>query len=258
LQENLYKIPANTKFIGKKIIYLPTCHSTNDIATGLLAQIEEGTVVITSNQTAGKGQRGNHWEAEAGANLTFSVVLRPIFLPLGKQFYFNMCVALAISEALLPLLGEQSMNLKLKWSNDIYFQNYKLGGVLIENTLENTYLKTSIVGIGINVNQEKFAYPQAISLKNILQKPMGLADVLESILTSLETKYLALRAGHYQALQQAYINSLYWYQETRTFQDANRQVFTGKIIGVEENGRLRVESSQKILVYDFKEIVFLS
>ena len=257
MQENLYKIPANTNFIGKKIIYLPTCHSTNDIATELLPQLEEGSVVITSRQTAGRGQRGNVWEAEAGANLTFSVVLKPTFLPLNKQFYFNMCVALAIAEGIASFLGKNASNLKLKWSNDIYFEHRKLGGVLIENSIENAHLRTSVVGIGINVNQEIFAYPQAISLRNILHISLVLADVLENILTCLETRYLELRGKEYKKLKEDYLEALYAYHETKTFQDNKGRVFAGEIIGVEESGRLIIESHEGKQAYDFKEVVFL-
>ncbi len=158
MQEKLYKIPANTNFIGKKFIYLPSCHSTNDIAAELLPHLDEGTVVIAAHQTNGRGQRGNSWEAEAGANLTFSIVLKPNFLPASQQFYFNMAVALGIIRGLRYFFegnrsnsSDKSDQLKLKWSNDIYFQDFKLGGVLIENTIESTNLKNSVVGIGINM-----------------------------------------------------------------------------------------------------------
>lgn len=257
MQENLYKIPANTKFIGKKIIYLPSCHSTNDIAAGLLAQTEEGAVVITSHQTAGKGQRGNPWEAEANANLTFSIILKPMFLPIQQQFYLNIAVALAIADALKLCLGTHAQNLKLKWSNDIYFQDYKLGGVLIENTLESAHLRTSVVGIGINVNQEQFTHAQAISLKNILQKPLVLAEVLEHILNLLEMRYIELKQQQYEKLKIDYINTLYWFQEERQFQDPQGNSFTGKIIGVEESGKLMIATQAKVNTYYFKEVIFL-
>ncbi len=255
----MYKIPANTKFIGKKIIYLPTCHSTNDIAAELSSQVEEGTVVITSQQTKGRGQRGNVWEAEAGANLTFSVVLKPFFLPASQQFYFNMAVALAITDALTSIFVAKSLNsakLAIKWSNDIYYEKLKLGGILIENTIENANLKNSIVGIGLNINQEKFSYPTATSLKNIFSHDLALENVLEGILYYMEIRYLALKNREYLHLKTDYISQLYWNGEQHTYQDKHGVFFEGSIIDVLESGRLVVDTEMGIRNFDFKEITF--
>lgn len=259
MQQNLYKIPANTKFIGKKIIYLPTCHSTNDIAAELSLQVEEGTVIITSQQTKGRGQRGNVWEAEAGANLTFSIVLKPFFVPASQQFYFNMAVALAITDALTPLFSAENLNtdkLAIKWSNDIYYEKLKLGGILIENTIENMNLKNSVVGIGLNINQEKFSHPTATSLKNIFSYDLALENVLEDILNCLEIRYLTLMNREYLRLKTDYMSQLYWNNEQHTYQDKHGAFFDGSIIDVQESGRLVINTEAGIRNFDFKEITF--
>ncbi|GAB4464881.1 MAG: biotin--[acetyl-CoA-carboxylase] ligase [Thermoflexibacter sp.] len=259
MQEKLYKIPANTQIIGKKIIYLPTCHSTNDIASELAPQIEEGVAVITHQQTKGRGQRGNTWEAEAGKNLTFSLILKPTFLPISQQFYLNMAVTLAINDALGCFFPDQSQvhHLKTKWSNDVYYADSKLGGILIENTLEGTNIKNAIVGIGLNINQIQFSYPKAISLKNILQKDFSLSEVLEKILECLEIRYLALKDKKFQLLKQSYLNQLYWYKEIRLYQDNAGSEFMGEIVDIQDNGRLVVQAEGGVHFFDFKEIIFV-
>jgi BirA family biotin operon repressor/biotin-[acetyl-CoA-carboxylase] ligase len=255
LQEKLYKIPANTQIIGKKIICLPTCHSTNDIASEIASQIEEGAVVITHHQTKGRGQRGNAWEAEAGANLTFSVVLKPSFLPVHQQFYLNIAVTLAIIDALYTFLPDDK--LKIKWSNDIYYADAKLGGILIENTLEVINIKSAIVGIGLNINQTQFSHPKAISLKNILQIDFFLPEVLEKILECLEMRYLALKDKKFSSLRQDYLSRLYWYKEEHLFRDDAGSEFVGQIIGVQENGRLIIQVEGGVYFFNFKEVIFV-
>lgn len=258
MQEKLYKIPANTQIIGKKIIYLPTCHSTNDIASELAPQIEEGAVVITHHQTQGRGQRGNTWEAEAGANLTFSLILKPTFLSVSQQFYLNVGVTLAISDALRCFFPENKANLlKIKWSNDIYYNEAKLGGILIESTLEGKNIKNAIVGIGLNINQETFNHTKAISLKNILQKDFVLAEVLEKILECLEIRYLDLKDKKFQLLKQSYLYQLYWYKERHLYLDNVGSEFMGEIIDVQDNGRLVVQAAGGVHCFNFKEIIFV-
>jgi BirA family biotin operon repressor/biotin-[acetyl-CoA-carboxylase] ligase len=113
----MYKILANTIFLGKDVLFLPECHSTNDIALQRIRQgnAKEGSIIICEHQTQGKGQRGNTWEAEKGSNLTFSLVLQPDFLDLSEQFYLNMMV----SNAIRRLLHDYVPSLKVKWPNDL-------------------------------------------------------------------------------------------------------------------------------------------
>ncbi len=255
----MYKIPANTQIIGKKIIYLPTCHSTNDIASEITPQIEEGALVITDHQTQGRGQRGNTWEAEVGKNLTFSVVLKPSFLTVSQQFFLNMAVALAISEALrcFFLSPDIANDLKIKWSNDIYYADAKLGGILIENTLEGKNIKHTIVGIGLNINQQIFNYAKAISLKNILQKDFSLPEILEKILQCLEMRYSDLKDKKFQLLKQSYLHQLYWYKEEHLFSDEVGNEFVGRIIDVRDDGKLAVQAEGRLRFFNFKEIIFV-
>src|SRR5882757_1221638 len=132
--------------MGQKLIYVPECHSSNTLLYELndSSPLPEGTVVITDNQTAGRGQRGNIWETDPGLNITFSLLLKPGFLAAKNQFRLNMAVSLAVAEGLKRYVSSE---VKLKWPNDIFISNKKIGGILIENQLQGMSLSESIVGV---------------------------------------------------------------------------------------------------------------
>jgi BirA family biotin operon repressor/biotin-[acetyl-CoA-carboxylase] ligase len=252
----LYNISANTLFMGKQVIYLPTCHSTNDTAAEKILQGEvfEGAVVITSHQTAGRGQRGNSWEAAPNQNLTFSLILQPRFLKAADQYALNIAIAVGVSGFLTKYFTE---SIKIKWPNDIYYENKKLGGILIENTVKAQYIEHSIVGIGLNINQSDFYENRAVSMKAISGKEYSLKQVLGQLLESLEKNYLFLRNGHHDILKSRYLQNLYKYQEVHLFEDETGKIFAGKIIGIDKTGRLVVEVENKLQYFSFKEIKFL-
>ncbi len=255
----MYNNPPKTLFVGQNRLFLPECHSTNDIAAELGAQAStpEGTVVITANQTRGRGQRGNTWLAEPGKNLTFSVVLRPVFLPPADQFLLNITVSLAIQRFLSAYLPQ---HLSVKWPNDVYWQDRKLGGVLIENTLQGSRLAQSVVGIGLNINQRRFAdglratsLALATAAYLLVEDDYDLEILLPQLLLCLEQYYLKLRAGEAGSLRAEYLRILYGYGENRLFRAENR-VFEGKIIDVDHDGRLVVQTHNSIRRFAFKEI----
>ena len=251
----MYKIPANTLFMGQKLIYVPECHSTNTLLNELndSSPLPEGAVVITDNQTAGRGQRGNLWEAEKSKNLTFSMLLKPSFLAAKDQFHLNMAVSLAVISALKIYT---SAFIKLKWPNDIFIDNKKIGGILIENQLKGMSLSDSIVGIGLNINQENFSFPGASSIYNFSQVFNDLNEVFQKLIGSLEAEYLDLRAGNSTHLKERYMNSLYKFNELNRFESQGRD-FSGSIRDIDENGRLCVETLGGMRVFSFKEVKFL-
>ncbi|GAB3827988.1 hypothetical protein GCM10028895_40930 [Pontibacter rugosus] len=175
----------STLFLGQQLYYLPVCESTNSEAQQLLIKNEatEGCTIITHEQTNGRGQRGNIWQAQPGQNITLSVILSPTFLAVRQQFNLNMAVSLAV----LDLLQEQGLQqAQVKWPNDLYFEDKKLGGILIENTINSHSLQHSIVGIGLNVNQRFFSYPTATSMANVCGMPLDLEKVTMRLLELLE------------------------------------------------------------------------
>lgn len=249
----MYKIPANTLFTGQSLVYVPECHSTNAEAARMLQTnpaTAEGSVVVTDNQTAGRGQRGNTWESEPGKNLTFSLVLKPVFLLAKDQFKLNM----AISLALYDYLHKQVPNASIKWPNDMMLDNQKTCGILIENQISGQTIQHSIVGIGLNVNQKSFALSTATSLAIKKGYDFILNDVLTELLQCIEGRYLQLRSGI--ALKEEYLRALYGAGEARRFQ-SGEEVFDGMITGVDAIGRLEVAVSGCKRYFDLKEIKFL-
>jgi BirA family transcriptional regulator, biotin operon repressor / biotin---[acetyl-CoA-carboxylase] ligase len=254
----MHNIQPNTHFVGKNVVYLPTCHSTNNFALDWLAEktpVPEGTFIYTSHQTAGRGQRGNTWEAEPGKNFTGTIIFHPVFLEATRQFDLNMAVSLAVFDTLQFFLDDEF--LKIKWSNDLFYKDKKLGGILLENHVKNTRLEHSVVGIGLNVNQKHFGEAKAISLRQILDKEISLEELINRLLENLEKYYLLLQNGRQKILKNMYLKKLYRMNETHFFKTAGGEIFAGTIIGIDENGRLCVEKNNRTEVFDFKEIVFL-
>jgi BirA family biotin operon repressor/biotin-[acetyl-CoA-carboxylase] ligase len=249
-------ITPNTLFVGRQLAWLPQCPSTNSEAQELVGQnrASEGCTVITDQQTAGRGQRGNTWEAAPGENLTLSVVLRPTFLAVAAQFQLSQAVALAAHDWAAALLGESGgPALKVKWPNDLYFRDQKLGGILIENTLGGAGLQHSIVGLGLNVNQQQFGVATATSLAQLTGRRYQLPAVAATLLECLERRYLQLRAGQVGLLRRQYLAALYRYQETHPFR-VDGQLVPGQIVGVDEDGRLAVQIAGDLRRFGLQEI----
>ncbi|RYF86687.1 MAG: biotin--[acetyl-CoA-carboxylase] ligase, partial [Chitinophagaceae bacterium] len=235
----------DTLFIGQSSVYLPTCRSTNEAAHQVLLKNEatEGTLLYTDNQTAGRGQRGNTWEAVPGQNITLSFLLKPVFLSLNDQFYLTMCCSLALADLLQPYVREQ---IRVKWPNDIYAGNKKIAGILIENSTTGKTLQNSIIGIGININQTKFGYPTATSLKLLAGREINLASIRKELSEQLEKRYLQLRSGKKDQLKKEYLHNLLRYQEWHPYKVGNQEI-TGMIVGVNETGKLALQAGDKLL-----------
>lgn len=248
----MYKISANTLFTGQQLVFVPECHSTNSLASELATKniLSEGTVIITSNQTAGRGQRGNTWETAAGMNLTFSILIKPTFLSVKSQFYLTIITSLAVAD----LLKEQSVTeVKIKWPNDILAGKKKICGILIENTVQQETIQQSIVGIGLNINQNNFSSPLATSMAIAANKAFDLNEALNSLLEKFEKRYLQLRSGKQADLKSEYLENLFGFDETQTF-ISNGKEFLGTIEGIDENGELKVSDNETTSSFKLKEI----
>jgi len=250
----LYKLYTNTEIIGKNLIYLPKCHSTNDIASELLKKkdLDEGSIIITDHQESGRGQRGNQWLAAAQQNLTMSIIFKPQFLNIADNFYLNIFISLAIRDFLSTILGN---NVKIKWPNDIYYQNSKICGILIENFLKSHHISHSIVGIGLNVNQNEFSIANATSLYQITNQRYNLEGCLNNLIHHLEKKYLELKKLDLKNLKMEYYKNMYWFAENRVFKSDHE--FEGTIAGIDDNGKLQIVVDRDILSFDLKEVTFV-
>ncbi|MTI22407.1 biotin--[acetyl-CoA-carboxylase] ligase [Fulvivirga sp. RKSG066] len=249
----MYKSLAKTLFVGKTVIFLPSCHSTNEEAVIYSGKTSftEGSIVITDKQIAGKGQRGNSWESAPGTNLTFSVFLRPTFVPIAAQFDLNICISLGI----LDFLSQFDDGFQVKWPNDIYYHNKKICGILIQNFLKQGRIEKSIVGIGININQESFNVESAISLSQLTGRKHDLADMLNEVCSRIEARYMTLRAKGVNALREHYLQNLYWFGEDHIFK--NGKAFIGRIVGISKEGKLEIETKTGLRLFSMKEVQFV-
>lgn len=250
----MIRISPNSQFVGQQLIYYPACASTNTVAMQLVNEnkVQEGSVVITDHQTAGRGQRDNHWEAAPGQNLTFSIVFYPN-LPASLQFYLNIIASLAVTDALFACISKR---FKVKWPNDIFYLNNKVCGILIQNNLKGNKIQSVVMGIGINVNQNHFSYPQASSLSLISGKTIKREGILSEVLQSLEVRYSQLADRDLSELKYAYLERLYWLDETHYFANQDGK-FEGMIRGIDDNGCLLVWTKEEMRSYNFKEIRFI-
>ncbi len=251
----MYKIPANTLLIGKKVVFVPECHSTNNLALQLSTHSEnpEGTIVITNHQLAGRGQPGNSWEAQPGMNLTLSLILKPKALAVRDQFYLNVFISLAVYDYIKE---KTSAIVQIKWPNDIMVNSQKICGILIENQIQGSRFSNAIAGIGLNLNQDYFYSTLATSLKMITNVTYQLNDEFELLVRKLDARYLQLHQGRYSALKDAFLDVLYWTHEWRTFSSGGEE-FLGRIIGIDDVGRLRIETDLGEKVYGLKEVSYM-
>ncbi len=234
---------------------MPSCHSTNDICAEMIenGSISNGTVVITDHQYKGRGQVGNSLASAPGENLTLSYYLDTSFLLANEQFYLNMAISLAIVETLKLYLGE---NVCIKWPNDIYYLEKKMCGILIQNSLRSNKIENSIVGIGINVNQDKFEFDTAISLRNITGKWYKIQSIFDKLSEQIEKQYLGLKQKEFKRIKKTYLNQLRWINEKHIFL-AGKEKFEGTITGIDVNGRLEIETKEGKRVFNFKEVAFV-
>lgn len=248
----MYKIPANTLFVGKNLVFVPDCPSTNTLALEISQQstVKEGTVVITDHQTAGRGQRGNQWEAQPRQNLTFSLILKPNFLAVNKQFFLNVVVCLALKDYLKE---KTSDTVHIKWPNDILVHEKKICGVLIENQLHGSRISATVAGVGLNINQKNFGTATATSLSLVTKSDYDLSEELSLVLSFMEGRYLQLRAGDDDLLREEYLAGLYRRHERQLY-SSNGTTFEGEILDLDEWGRLRVRVDNQVRVFDVKEI----
>ena len=234
--------------------------STNDFAKALLVQKPtEGSIVLAESQTAGRGQQNAHWQSEPKKNLTFSIILYPKFIECDKIFRLNQCVALAIADAIEELLLQYAQKVKIKWPNDILCANAKLAGILIENQIQGKNIESSIIGIGLNVNQTNFSGEfnlKPTSLALIGKTEFELELVLTLILEKLRHYYEHLQNSNASFIKLRYIKRLYRLNELAKY-SANDEVFYGEIVGVSEEGFLQVIKAGSLTVYKNKEIKYL-
>jgi BirA family biotin operon repressor/biotin-[acetyl-CoA-carboxylase] ligase len=250
-----------TLFIGKTPIFLPQTDSTNSYAIGLLKNVNlnEGTVVHTAFQSSGKGQRGSSWTSEPLSNLAASIILKPSFLELKNHFYLYQIAALSCFDTLSELFDTRHFDVKIKWPNDILVNGRKICGILIENTVTGEHLKHSVIGVGMNLNQQQFSgLPNATSYKILTGESITEKQVLQSLCFHLEKNYLALKQGRFDFIRQRYLDHLYGLDQRLQFEfkSSVRQLL---VKGVSLNGLLHlIDENGGNIEADVKEVKWMS
>lgn len=241
-----------------QIIKLNATNSTNQYLKELImsTKVDDFTVVTTKNQEQGRGQMGTKWLAEPGKNLTFSVLKKGEALEVADQFLLNMCVSLAMYEALKEL---NIPNLTVKWPNDILSANSKICGILIENILTGSKIQSSIIGIGLNVNQLTFNnLPNVSSLKLLKGETFNLDEVLQLIIVKLKKYLTSNYLNSPDVLRTLYQEIMFRIHKPSTFKDKEGKMFMGFIKGVSSSGKLIVLLEDNIFKeYNLKEIQLL-
>ncbi len=236
-----------------EIIKLDATASTNDFLKNWYAKNPSTSTVVawTLNQTDGRGQRGNRWESEPYKNLTFSVGFPFSDLEASSWFLLHQATALAILEVLNSL---KIPACKIKWPNDILSVDRKIGGVLIETTTRGPKISLAIVGVGMNVNQDYFEdLPRASSLFLETGKTYDLNQLLNEILNALKRRFEQLSLG--ESFLSSYNEHLFGLGKTHQFIDAKSNVFEGKIMGVDAEGRLKIDCGLSgVLTADFQSV----
>lgn len=232
--------------------------STNTELKRLLNErkLAEHSVVITNHQTAGKGQVGNKWESEQNSNLTFSLLLKPTFLAPHLQFYISKAVSLALIDTIKQVSQQDAT---IKWPNDIYINDSKVAGILIENSILGSALDYCIVGIGLNVNQEAFISdaPNPISLKQLTGQHFELELLLELLLDNINERYHQLETHRMALINDDYLTNLYRKEGTYSYRD-DKETFEAQIASVNEMGLLTlVDTNKQKREYAFKEVQFV-
>ena len=236
------------------LIYLDKISSTNDYLKDLLGKemLQDNTFVVATEQTAGRGQMGNSWRSSKGSSISLSIYKKHLNIPLKDQFKIAMSVSLAVRQV-FALFSEE---VRVKWPNDILIQGKKVGGILIENTIQGNEITSSVIGIGLNVF--KFSMPEltkATALSEHSKLAIKLDYLQEILMIQLDKSLSEMEHISYPSLKFSYESHLFGIGVLKTFQKSNQKSFQGFIRGVTSNGALIIENQEGLKeFFQFKEV----
>lgn len=240
---------------GKELIHLSHIDSTNNFAATLLSEqdCQSGMAIMADSQTLGRGQRGNVWLSEKDKNLLVSFIFKPDNLSVTQQIQLTWATSLALVET----LAKFNIVSQIKWPNDIMVHGKKIAGILIENQLLGERISSSIIGIGLNVNQHDFGGYLATSLCNELGNSLKIEVVFDALCSSMNKYFNNIVSFENQFLKQQYEHTLFQKNEFNTYEDEEGQ-FQGKILGISNQGTLLIEVNDEQKEYGIKEIRYCS
>lgn len=241
-----------------RLVKLNATESTNTFLKELSRreELDNFTVVVTNNQTKGRGQMNAVWNSEEGKNLIFSILIKDVNIEINDQFYISKAISLSIYECMTSILN---VNTSIKWPNDILAGESKIAGILIENTVKKSKIKQSVVGVGVNVNQVVFKnLPFATSMKLITKDNFDLDLLLNKIIEAIIRNVELLYTKQFDLLDEFYLEKLYRLNVFSVYKDKLGNQFRGKIIGVAKDGKLQVKlENKKTHKFNLKEIEFV-
>lgn len=255
-KKTLYHFPETPD--GWKYVHFSRLDSVmNYMISQEADEVREDTLLITVDyQTNGRGQRGNRWDAESGANLLMGLRLRNLDFPARQQFCFNQTVSVAVAQAVGRFLGG---TVEIKWPNDIYFKGRKLGGMLFEHTIVGDRIHSTNIGIGVNVNQRTFAdnLPNPTSIALEYGKDLDRAVLLRAFVKMFQQWYTRWQAGLTGRTDLEYRNRLFRREGFHPYRDADG-TFEAKLHNVTPEGCLQLQDSTgEIRTYAFKEVEYI-
>jgi len=248
---HLVETTSTNQFLKENASHLSSCQEKQFTASSE----ESITVVVADYQTAGKGQGTNTWESEKGKNLLFSILVHPTTLPIERQYILSEAAALSYKE----VLDAYTEDISVKWPNDIYWQDRKVSGTLIETSLSKGVFKDFIIGTGINVNQKEFRSdaPNPVSLCQITGREIPLEEVQDRVVEKFEEYYQMVIEGAYETISKRYHEALYRKEGLFPYRDRNGE-FTASIDHVKDNGHLVLKDTDgNAREYAFKEVQFV-
>lgn len=243
----------NFKRFKRNLVELSSVDSTNNYAANLLktTNVVNGTTILTKRQENGRGQLGTTWHTAPGKNLITSTIIFPI-LKNERAFYLNIAVSLAVNKTLRDI-GIMS---KVKWPNDIYVGENKIGGILIENQIQGKLIHSCIIGLGLNVNQ--LIFPEGINATSIAMEKgidFEIDDVFENYFINLDFYCDILMQSNFDLLLKKYYSAMHCYDELCQFEDVSG-VFEGRITGIDVVGKLQILTENGLKKFDLKEVRF--
>lgn len=242
-----------THFVGHPTIRLKTVDSTNKYAANYMSLSEwsEGTVILSEHQTQGKGRNNKNWNSAEGENLLMSLMLKPHFLLAHEAFQLSMAMALAVCST-VSSFGVK--NVSVKWPNDVYVGEKKIAGILIENQIRGKFVQSSIIGIGMNVNQKDGLEERATSINSELNSNLAIEGVFERICLELEKQYLVLRSNA-DVIVETYNNELFAKGIPRVY--LFNELQNAVLLSVERNGLARFSSTEGEKKYDIDAVKWI-
>ena len=240
--------------LNSNIIWVDSVESTNKFIKNLVVNsaIKNGTIIAAKEQTKGVGQAKNKWLSNSNQNLTFSIYVEPQIKAI-YQFYLSKIIALSIYE----YINIKITNVSIKWPNDIYVENKKISGTLIENIIQGEYITKTIIGIGININQVVFdnSLLNPVSLKAITKKTYNLKNELLKLISIINTNLELINL--FSIIDNKYNKLLYRLNNSCYFLDKNNNKFKGIIVGTATDGRIKIKTQNLIKRFGLNEIQYI-